>query len=357
MNYINRPNIVTFSRVVISPFFFFLFVSNEPVSQMIAAVLFCFGAVTDYIDGWVARKYNEETEAGKFFDPLADKFLTTAAFLAFVKMDIIPLWMVMFILIRDFGTTLLRLYADSTDHPIVTSYSAKVKTFLQMAFIVIILILVFFKNIFSASNLSSIFANLIHSNIIYYSMLLLTLITIWTAIDYLITNKSLFHQIRTQGYYDILCLSISTVFGVGYVPKANGTFGTMAALIILLFPYSVRLEAIWMMFLFTLIISFPAIKRVEAIYGDDSSIIVVDELLGMWLVLASPYVPHTIMTVIIGFTLFRIFDIFKPFPISWFNGRKGSFYVIFDDILSAIFASICLHIIYAGFRVLNIFMI
>ena len=169
-------------------------ISGNPLVVKLSCLLFLIGALTDFFDGWFARKFRLVTSLGTFFDPVADKFLTTAAFAGFVHLNIIPLWMVLVIVIRDFVTTILRIYADRHGHTIKTSMSAKYKTFLQMVFIGFILILIFMKNMIINPELRTILDNLIYSRFTYYIMFLLTLITIWTAIEYLLQNKNIFKK-------------------------------------------------------------------------------------------------------------------------------------------------------------------
>jgi CDP-diacylglycerol---glycerol-3-phosphate 3-phosphatidyltransferase len=182
---------ITLLRVVIAPVFYMLVTSVKPFSIRIACYLFVLGAITDYLDGWFARRYEETTNWGIFFDPLADKILTTAAFLAFANLGIISWWMVIVIFIRDIGTTVMRIYADSKSTILVTLVSAKWKTFFQLLFIIYILILFYLKNSnfgFKASSLDS----MIYSDLTHYLMLGLTLLTIWTALEYLFHNRILF---------------------------------------------------------------------------------------------------------------------------------------------------------------------
>lgn len=184
------PNIFSLSRIIIAPIFLLLVVEGGSANIVIACILFVVGALTDYFDGWFARRYHEVTKWGKFFDPLADKFLTTAAFIAFVVLDIIPFWMVAVIIVRDFGTTAMRAYADSVQSSIKTSKSAKFKTFLQMTFIAILLFALLLRHTGAVE--AALMDSIIYSDGIYISMLALTLITVWTAIEYLIQNKKLF---------------------------------------------------------------------------------------------------------------------------------------------------------------------
>lgn len=180
---LNLPNILSLSRLIIAPIFFFMFLSDDIALQQISIILFLIGSLTDYFDGYLARKYKVVSSLGKFLDPLADKFLTSAAFLAFYILHIIPFWMVLIILIRDFGTTFLRVYQNSEFQ---TSYFAKIKTTLQLAFIAFIETLFFVSNFFEPTN--ALYINLrswIYSDFTYYSMLIITLITVWTLVEYI----------------------------------------------------------------------------------------------------------------------------------------------------------------------------
>lgn len=188
---LNFPNIISMTRVIISPFFLFMFLSKDNRLIRIACYLFLLGAITDYFDGWFARKYRATTKLGAFFDPLADKVLTTCAFIAFASLDIIPYWMVLVILFRDIGTTILRIFADYSNNNLKTSNSAKLKTALQMIFISVILAFFFIKSYYISTNDIKYFDTLIYSKYTYFSMLGITILTIWTILEYFYYNKSL----------------------------------------------------------------------------------------------------------------------------------------------------------------------
>ncbi len=176
------PNILSLSRVVISPIFYVLFLSGNLDLIGWSLVLFTVGAITDYFDGWLARKMKVTSAWGKFFDPLADKFLTSSAFLAFVALGIIPLWMVLIVIIRDFGTTFLRIF-NFSHKELKTSRTAKLKTTLQMVFIFFVLFVYFIGK----SEIGSAHAAnwILSSPYIYLSMLGLTALTVWSLIEYI----------------------------------------------------------------------------------------------------------------------------------------------------------------------------
>ena len=122
-------NKLTILRVVMIPVFLILMLVSFPGHLWLALLVFVLASVTDYLDGHIARKYNQVTAFGKFMDPLADKLLVTAALLIFVQWGQIPGWAAFVILAREFGVTGLRLVAASDGTVIAAGMSGKVKTF------------------------------------------------------------------------------------------------------------------------------------------------------------------------------------------------------------------------------------
>src|SRR5688500_2539287 len=129
------PNIITASRIVLTPAFVVLMVSEDAIAVQISAAVFLVAALSDWYDGWYARRYNMMSAFGRFFDPLADKVLVGAAFFAFVSLGILPMWMVLITIGRDVLVTILRLIADRRKTPLITSKLAKAKTAGQLIFL------------------------------------------------------------------------------------------------------------------------------------------------------------------------------------------------------------------------------
>jgi CDP-diacylglycerol--glycerol-3-phosphate 3-phosphatidyltransferase len=121
-------NKLTLIRVAIIPLFVIAILLNMPWSRPAALVLFILASLTDFIDGYVARKYNQVTNFGKFMDPVADKLLITAAILVFVEGGQCPSWVALIIIAREFAVTALRLIAANGGLVIAAAMSGKVKT-------------------------------------------------------------------------------------------------------------------------------------------------------------------------------------------------------------------------------------
>lgn len=183
----NFPNILSLSRVLIAPLFFYFVISENRILVSSSIFLFTIGALTDYFDGYLARKFGQTSEWGRFMDPLADKILTTAAFGSFVFLDILPLWVFLLILIRDLGTTFLRIIGNKKGIEVKTSKTAKWKTFLQMIFIFYVLFLLFLINCDCNLKFVEFVKTLLYSDLTLIFVVILTIYTIFTFAEYLLT--------------------------------------------------------------------------------------------------------------------------------------------------------------------------
>jgi phosphatidylglycerophosphatase A len=152
-----------------------------------------------------------------------------------------------------------------------------------------------------------------------------------------------------HGFADRFAAAVTTLFGVGFIPKAPGTAGSAAALVLLLVPVFVPSLAQHMTAMLTVacVVCFGLgiwlVPLMESRFGDDAQCIVLDEAVGMWIVLLAP-VPHTFGSVLAAFVLFRAFDILKPFPANLFNTRRGAVWVMLDDVVAGVYAALVLSV-------------
>ena len=190
------PNQLTTLRIILTPVFLYLFLSSDPVMIRISFIVYVVAALTDWYDGWLARKFNYITTWGKFMDPLADKILTSAVFLGFLLLDMVELWMVIIIVARDLFVTLIRLFADYKKIKFTTSRIAKTKTFLQMSFLYYLLFFYVLSTFdqFREKHIEY-FEVLLHPSLIYWLMFIVTTITAYTGIDYLVRNRKLINEL------------------------------------------------------------------------------------------------------------------------------------------------------------------
>jgi CDP-diacylglycerol---glycerol-3-phosphate 3-phosphatidyltransferase len=135
---INIPTLITLSRIVLIPFFIIV----TPRHPFLGAVIFGIASVTDFLDGYLARKTGQITKFGIILDPIADKFLVISALILLVDMNVLSAWIAIAIIVREFLVTGLRVVALSKDIVIPAEMGGKLKTFFQ---ITAILFLIFSK--------------------------------------------------------------------------------------------------------------------------------------------------------------------------------------------------------------------
>jgi len=183
------PNQLTILRIILSPVFLFCFLSEIVWMKQLSIAIYIIAALTDWYDGWLARKFNYITSWGKFWDPLADKILTSSAFIGFAIVDLIPWWMVSIIVGRDLLITILRIFSDLKNYQFTTSYYAKWKTMLQMIFLYYLLLLFVAQY---SPGINELYGDkilfLLNDKLIYYTALLITIITFHSGVLYIVRN-------------------------------------------------------------------------------------------------------------------------------------------------------------------------
>ena len=136
----NTANKLTILRVVMIPAFRLVLYLDVPCANYWALAIFAAASITDTLDGYIARHYNQITDFGKFMDPLADKCLVTAAMLWFVEVGQMPAWALLVVIIREFGVSGLRMVAADKGRVIAAGWSGKVKTASTMVCIILMLL-------------------------------------------------------------------------------------------------------------------------------------------------------------------------------------------------------------------------
>jgi CDP-diacylglycerol--glycerol-3-phosphate 3-phosphatidyltransferase len=200
---LSLPNQLTLLRVALAPVFVLLILSESTLAKQLSLLVFIIAALTDWYDGWTARRFGHISRWGKFLDPLADKILTSVAFLVYVRLGLIDAWMAWVVIGRDFLITGLRSYAEYKDQPITTSKTAQAKTFGQFVVIYYILILYVARHVPTLyASFSTEIDTLMHPQVLFGMMLLVTLSTVGTGIAYLFDNrdflKQLYHELRRR---------------------------------------------------------------------------------------------------------------------------------------------------------------
>ncbi|MDN3449352.1 CDP-diacylglycerol--glycerol-3-phosphate 3-phosphatidyltransferase [Planococcus sp. APC 3906] len=184
----NIPNRITISRILLIPVFMVLmlvdfnwgeitlFGATMPVSHFTGALVFIFASLTDWVDGYYARKYNLVTTFGKFLDPLADKLLVSAALIILVELGFAASWIVIIIISREFAVTGLRLVLAGEGEVVAAGGLGKIKTTAQ---ILAISSLLLYNTIFTLVNIP-------FGDIMLYIALIFT---VWSGWDYFYANR------------------------------------------------------------------------------------------------------------------------------------------------------------------------
>ena len=136
----NTANKLTILRVVMIPAFLLVLYLNVPYANYWALAIFAAASITDTLDGYIARHYNQITDFGKFMDPLADKCLVFAAMLWFVEVGQMPAWALLIVIVREFAVSGLRMVAADKGRVIAAGWSGKVKTAATMVCVLLMLL-------------------------------------------------------------------------------------------------------------------------------------------------------------------------------------------------------------------------
>ena len=172
----NTPNKLTILRVIMIPFFVFcmLVPFADGANKWVALAIFVIASLTDWFDGYLARRDNLVTDFGKFMDPLADKMLVGAAMICMVSLGTLPAWIVIVIISREFIISGFRLIAADNGIVIAASWWGKIKTATQMIMIIVVI-----------ANIGGAVFHIIGQILIYASLVF----TVISLVDYLIKNK------------------------------------------------------------------------------------------------------------------------------------------------------------------------
>lgn len=136
------PNVLTIGRILFIPLFILtLTLDHSQGSHLLAAIIFAVASITDYLDGYLARKWNVVSNFGKFADPMADKLLVMSAFIMLIELGMAPAWVVAIIICRELAVTGLRLLLVETGGTVLAAaMPGKIKTFSQMFAIIFLLL-------------------------------------------------------------------------------------------------------------------------------------------------------------------------------------------------------------------------
>ena len=187
----NIANKLTMLRIFLTVIFMLFLLWWEQIwwTKLVSLLVFALAALSDFLDGLVAKKKNMVTDFGRLMDPIADKILVLAAFAAFLQMRLINVWMFMVIISREILITSLRLFALNKGKILSASRAGKHKTASQMAVIFIILVFIVFKEIMKTFYTWNPNWNSFLNWGIYILMLITVALTLYSGLSYLWENR------------------------------------------------------------------------------------------------------------------------------------------------------------------------
>ena len=180
----NWPNRLSLIRIGCVPVITLLLALKAPWAMYVALFLFIFAAITDFVDGHLARKYNLVTNFGKFIDPVADKLLVLSAMVMISWHDVLPAWIVVTVLFRELAVDGLRLVAVEQGRVIAAGKLGKIKTTCQLTMIITHLVFL------AKFPLLHILAGWL----LIPTQAAALVMTIWSGVDYFLNNKEVLHD-------------------------------------------------------------------------------------------------------------------------------------------------------------------
>lgn len=293
-----------------------------------AALVFAVAALTDYYDGWLARLWNSTSDTGKWLDPLADKMLTLGCLWAFSEIGIIPGWAFVLVLIREVLITFCRTGWGLSGVMLGAEWAGKWKLVVQIVWIAFCFFYLF--RLDGVPFFTEEFCVWLGASVVALTFLCIGM-TWYSGVSFLKNNRALF----LTPFFAKFVLAA----GVGLIPKAPGTWGSMVGVLLAAatwqhgFGYAALFLLIaWLAYFFW--------EKFQAQFPKDPPFFVLDEVCGIFVTFAAVGVSWK--NALPGFLLFRLFDIWKPFPIRYFDRKPGYWGIMMDDILAGIYAGIIL---------------
>jgi len=332
------PNMLTVVRIILAQVIVYMLFIPSLAVQLCVGILFIVAVLTDFYDGYLARKTGCVTNTGKILDPLADKLLVLGMFMAFSLRGLFEWQWLVPLVIREVLVTLLRFAFLLTGKVSAAEEWGKFKVGFQIASLTAAWICLLLRDYALSHPISVMYEPLVV--ILYLSLCCSVVITVYSGLVFLKRNSN---TIAALG----IARLIGTFFYMGRAPVAPGTVGSLGALLLYLSIYH-NGWAYGSIVACVLIFGTWSARHVSEERNDpDPSEVVIDEVAG--LLVTFLLVPFHIVCIIVGFILFRLFDIIKPWPIHTVEKIKKGYGIMLDDIIAGVFSNVVLQIVYYQF--------
>lgn len=324
-----NPNALSILRGIIGICLPFLILRPESTYHIVAFFLFMIGAVTDYFDGWLARLFKLESDFGRWIDPFVDKILILAPLAAFAKLHIYSFWWIVPIIAREIVVTFCRTGWLLEGKSIGAEMLGKWKFFFQT----ITVWIAFAYFILQAyASFHAVAEGLL--SLLPFLLTISLILTVVSGLFFLANQRQ--HFISKNFGRFVLAV------GVGLFPRAPGTWGSvLGVLLAFLTRWNIWLYVLT--FLFLVVAGAKAYKLVKD-PASDPQYIVIDEVCGIFITFM--LIPMTWVSAFLGFVLFRLFDVFKPFPIRALERIPRYWGIMADDFGAGFYAWVILFLIF-----------
>lgn len=315
-DWLQPPNLISLARLLAGLFLPALILSPQPGHHVLACVVFAVGAMSDHWDGYLARRLNLVSDYGKYMDPLADKVFILGPMAAFAHLDYYSMLWVVPVFFREIVITFCRTGWLIEGSAIGAETLGKYKLGFQVALISAALLYHALLPAPSWGWLAALFCA--GMNVFLVLAVLMTVLSGWS---FMVSN----YRLNQTPFF----AKFTAAVGVGLLPYAPGTWGSVAGLLIALLA-QVNGWVYLLTFGFLLWAGWRASLRLDLTKEKDPSYVVMDETCGMMLALAG--IPLHPASVITAFLLFRFFDIVKPYPIRRLERIPGYAGIMLDDL-------------------------
>jgi phosphatidylglycerophosphatase A len=316
------PNQLSFLRGCIGCVLPCLLLSTRPFYYFLAGFLFLFGVLTDYWDGLIARRQQLETHLGRVADPTMDKILILAPLMTFAYMGMFSPWWLVPIVAREIVITFCRFAWIREGKAVGAEKLGKIKFIFQL-----VSVFVAYLCFLSLKISDLFFLHDLLENLTWIFLFLTASITVVSGLTFAYSNRQLFSS------YDFA--KFTSALGVGLIPLIPGTWGSAVGVVLVILTHF----NLWLYlgtFATLVAIGAWAVGKLDLSQDRDPHFVVMDECCGMFVTLFT--VPLTPEALIVGFILFRILDVIKPFPVRQLENLKGYWGILLDDIGAGIYA-------------------
>lgn len=326
-----NPNSLSALRGLIGFALPFLILTDSRMCHLWACGLFLFGAITDYWDGWLARQYKMESAFGKWVDPFTDKILILAPLAAFAALGFFSAWWLVPVFFREIVVTFCRTAWLLEGKSFGAEKLGKLKFVLQAVSVWLAFAILIFWDYPATEKVAKVLGPAL------VPVLAVTvLLTIVSGFFFLWNQKKHFGS----QYFRKFVLAT----GVGLLPGMPGTWGSiLGVLLVFLTGWNVTLYvALTAGLVFAGELAFRGLTDKS---DEDPQFIVIDEVIGIFVTFL--LIPISWPSVVFGFILFRLFDVWKPFPVRHLERIPGYWGIVVDDVGAGIYAWIILFLIFA----------